>query len=161
MTDKPSTRAEASKVAGWVPFLCVLAAIIALAGSALTWVLSPNWRGHHTTTSAARNVGKVPTVAGALAAFVSPNGIEIPRLAAKAPIVNVTTLPSGSLDVPLDPKTVGWWNGGAKPGAKKGTAMLAEPRRHGLHHRAAQRQEDAGEVRDHRRAHVPQDGLAL
>lgn len=124
MTDKPSTRAEASKVAGWVPFLCVLAAIIALAGSALTWVLSPNWRGHHTTTSAARNVGKVPTVAGALAAFVSPNGIEIPRLAAKAPIVNVTTLPSGSLDVPLDPKTVGWWNGGAKPGAKRGTAIL-------------------------------------
>jgi hypothetical protein len=122
MTDKPSARAEASKLAGWVPFLCVVAAIIALAGSALTWVLSPNWGGQHTADT--RNVGQVPTVAGALAAFVSPNGIEIPRLAAKAPIVNVSTLPSGSLDVPLDPKTVGWWNGGAKPGARIGTAIL-------------------------------------
>ena len=35
-----------------------------------------------------------------------------------------STLASGALDVPLNPKTVGWWNGGAKPGAKKGTAIL-------------------------------------
>jgi hypothetical protein len=55
MTDNPSTRAEASKLAGWVPFPCVVAAIIALAGSALTWVLSPNWGGQHTTDT--RNVG--------------------------------------------------------------------------------------------------------
>jgi hypothetical protein len=123
MTDKPSMAAKASTRAGTVSFLCVLAAIIVLAGSALTWVLSPNWGGRHASTPA-RNVGQVPSVAGALAAFVSPNGIEIPRLAAKAPIVNVSTLPSGSLDVPLDPRTVGWWNGGAKPGAKKGTAIL-------------------------------------
>lgn len=124
MTEEPSTRASASKPSGLVPFLCVLVAIIALAGSALTWVLSPNWGGHHQSTADARNVGKVPTVAGVLAAIVSPNGIEIPKLAAKAPIVNVTTLPNGSLDVPLNPKTVGWWNGGAKPGAKEGTAIL-------------------------------------
>jgi hypothetical protein len=124
MTVKQSTRATASKLAGQAPFLCVLVAIIALAGSALTWVISPNWGGNHPTTAHARNVGTVPTVAGVLAAFVSPSGIEIPRLSAKAPIVNVSTLPSGSLDVPLNPKTVGWWNGGAKPGAKKGTAIL-------------------------------------
>ena len=125
MSDKPTKGAKASKSADWVPFLCVLVAILALAGSALTWVISPNWGGgQHVTTAKARNVGRVPTARGALAAFISPNMIEIPRLDAKAPIVTVSTLPDGSLDVPLNPKTVGWWNGGAKPGAAKGTAIL-------------------------------------
>ena len=128
MSDKATTRAHASKHAGWVPFLCVLCAILALSGAALTWVISPNWGGgQHITTAKARNVGKVPTGAtarSALAAFVSPNMIEIPKLDAKAPIVNVSTLPDGALDVPLNPQTVGWWNGGAKPGAAKGTAIL-------------------------------------
>jgi Sortase domain len=125
MSEKPPTRAKASKYAGWVPFLCVLAAIFALAGSALTWVISPNWGGgQHVTTAKARNIGRVPIAPGALVAFVSPNSIEIPKLGANAPIVTVSTLPDGALDVPLNPKVVGWWNGGAKPGAAKGTAIL-------------------------------------
>ncbi len=124
MSDEPSMRPRASANSGWVPFLCVVAAIIALAGSALTWVISPNWGGQHLTTAKARNIGQVPTAPGALAALVSPNMIEIPKLAAKAPIVGVSTLASGALDVPLNPRTVGWWNGGAKPGARKGTAIL-------------------------------------
>lgn len=124
MSEKASTPARPSRRSGRLPLLCVLTAIIALAGSALTWVVSPDRGGGHHSTAPPRNVGRVPTVAGSLAAFVSPSGIEIPRLHAKAPIVNVRTLPSGSLEVPLDPKIVGWWNGGAKPGAKKGTAIL-------------------------------------
>jgi len=125
MSAEPKARARSARNAGWVPFLCVLAAIFALAGSALTWVISPNWGGGaHVTTAKARNIGKVPTVRGALVAFISPNGIEIPKLGAKAPIVGVRTLPDGALEVPRDPKTVGWWNGGAKPGAARGTAIL-------------------------------------
>lgn len=125
MSDTPKTAVRASMLRRTVPFLFVLVAIGALAGAALTWVISPNWGGgQHITTAKARNVGTVPTAAGAPAAFVAPNMIEIPKLHAKAPVISVTTLPDGALDVPLDPRTVGWWNGGAKPGAAKGTAIL-------------------------------------
>jgi hypothetical protein len=88
-------------------------------------VTSPYW-GQHVTTAQARNVGQVPTVPGILAAaLVSPNAIEIPKLGAKAPIIDVNTVPGGELDVPVNPKVVGWWDAGAKPGARKGTAILA------------------------------------
>jgi hypothetical protein len=110
-----------------LPFLCVVAAIALLAASGITWVISPNW-GRHVTTARARNVGQVPTAPGAAvlaAALVSPNMIEIPKLKQKAPIINVETTPGGELDVPLNPKVVGWWDHGAKPGAPKGTAILA------------------------------------
>jgi hypothetical protein len=122
---RPVGTARAGGRAGRVPFLCVLAAIATLAASGITWVISPNW-GQHVITAPARNVGDVPTEPGALAAaFVSPNMIEIPRLGARAPIVDVYTLPGGELDVPKDPGVVGWWAPGAKPGAKTGTAILA------------------------------------
>ena len=29
------------------------------------------------------------------------------------------------LDIPLNPKIVGWWDGGARPGDRRGTAILA------------------------------------
>ncbi|MDT4935164.1 MAG: hypothetical protein QOK11_3056 [Pseudonocardiales bacterium] len=123
--DQPAGRAAAGGNASWMPFLCVLAAIATLAASGITWVISPNW-GQHAITAPARNVGDVPTKQGALAAaFVSPNMIEIPKLDARAPIVDVYTLPGGELDVPKDPTVVGWWAPGAKPGAKTGTAILA------------------------------------
>ena len=59
MRQQAPMRGRASRVPRWVPFLCVLAAIVALAGSALTWVLSPDWGGR-SGSSAARNVGQVP-----------------------------------------------------------------------------------------------------
>jgi sortase (surface protein transpeptidase) len=37
----------------------------------------------------------------------------------------VSTTPNGELDVPPNPKVVGWWSPGAKPGARTGTAILA------------------------------------
>jgi hypothetical protein len=105
--------------------LCVLAAIAAIAASGITWVLSPNW-GQRAVTAQGRNVGEVPTAPGVLAAaFVSPNMIEIPKLNARSPIVDVYTLPGGELDVPKNPQVVGWWAPGAKPGARTGTAILA------------------------------------
>ncbi len=107
-----------------IPFLCALAAIIALAGSAISWVISPNWGGQHVARAEARNIGQVPTTAGIPVPYVSPAGIEIPRLGAKAAVAAVGITPDGALDVPLDPKTVGWWKGGAKPGARQGTAIL-------------------------------------
>jgi hypothetical protein len=108
---------------GWVPFLLVLASILVIAGAGVTWVTSPYWH-KQVTTAAPRNVGVVPVKAGAVAAaYISPFRIEIPKLGAVAPIVDVVTKNS-ELDVPLNPKVVGWWSYGAKPGAAKGTAIL-------------------------------------
>lgn len=118
-------RRTAGRHNGWLPFLCVLAAIATIATAGVTWVTSPYW-GQKAIAAPARNVGQIPTSPGIVpAAFVSPNMIEIPKLQVQAPIIDVYTLPGGALDVPLNPKVVGWWAGGAKPGAAKGTAILA------------------------------------
>jgi hypothetical protein len=124
---EPATAARSSKYEGWVPFLCVLGAILALGGSAITWVVSPNWGTGGGNQATVRNVGQIPTqpfAAALAAATIAPERIEIPRLSVNARIVRVRTLPDRQLDVPLDPKIVGWWENGAKPGAKKGTAIL-------------------------------------
>lgn len=106
-----------------LPFLFVLAAIVAMAGAGTVYVIDQQHR--QLATGTPRNVGVVPTQAGAVAAvLLNPNMIEIPALAAKAPIVTVSTLAGGELDVPANPKTVGWWSAGAKPGAAVGTAVL-------------------------------------
>jgi hypothetical protein len=116
-------------LASRVTVLCALGAIIVLAAAGITWVLSPNWGGGSggSTTYTQRNIGDIPTAEpsfGLAALAISPNRIEIPRLSAVAPIITVATGPNRELGVPLNPKIVGWWNGGAMPGAKKGTAIL-------------------------------------
>ena len=115
-----------ARYAGWVPFACILAAIVLIAGAGITWVVSPNWGGRNQRSDGARNVGVVPTTAPAAAPLLalSPNRIEIPRLHAVAPIVKVSNTSDRLLEVPLDPKVVGWWQKGALPGAKTGTAIL-------------------------------------
>ena len=60
-----------------------------------------------------------------MAALIAPDRITIPKIKADAPIVPVGTDAHGELQVPLDPHTVGWWRYGAKPGAARGTAILA------------------------------------
>ena len=92
----------------------------------------------------------------------------------------VGTTPDGELEVPLNPKVVGWWHYGAKPGAKTGTAILAghinyagvagsmardrqaQPRRRRLRlrqHNADKRTKV--HVQGHRRADLSQEGPAL
>lgn len=82
------------------------------------------------------NIGVVPGInlglgsdpAGALpegAVGVLPERIRIPRLGVDAPITPVLATPEGVLDVPADPKMLGWWAEGAAPGAGRGTSVLA------------------------------------
>jgi hypothetical protein len=110
---------------GWVPFACAIAALITIAIAGITWVTSP-YLGNNAQAHA-RNIGAIPTesVPGAVADIIAPNRIEIPKIHADAPIVPVGTTSDGELDVPLNPRTVGWWRYGAKPGARVGTAILA------------------------------------
>jgi LPXTG-site transpeptidase (sortase) family protein len=53
-----------------------------------------------------------------------PVQLEIPKIGVTAPIVSVGTVPgTGELDAPADPKVVGWFLGGPKPG-EPGNALL-------------------------------------
>lgn len=115
---------------GWVPFACAITVIMTLAIAGITWVHSPYWGRN--AQAKPRNIGTVPTVPTVPAAVtrvlptaVAPNRIDIPKLKQSARIVSVATTPNGELDVPVNPKVVGWWRYGAKPGARKGTAILA------------------------------------
>ncbi len=65
-----------------------------------------------------------PSVARAAAQEIQPGWIQIPRLGATAPIVPVQVRPDRSLEVPDNPRIVGWWAKGPKPGAVTGTAVL-------------------------------------
>jgi Sortase domain len=109
---------------GSAPFLFALAAITLVATSAVTYVISPDW-GHSIVDLGRPNTGTVNGVAGAAVPNIAPNRIEIPKIHAVAPIVRVGTLANRELQIPLNPKVVGWWSPGARPGASKGTAILA------------------------------------
>jgi hypothetical protein len=52
-----------------------------------------------------------------------PSRLVLP--AGSAPVVPVAVERSGRLAVPDDPGTVGWWVGGAAPGAPTGTVLVA------------------------------------
>lgn len=121
----PGTRST-RRHTGWIPFLCVVAAVVSLAAAGIGWVTSPLWQPDHITTAKPRNIGEVPEQPGARAvALTSPNRIEIPKLKTVAPVVDVDTLPDRELQIPQNPGVVGWWRGGARPGAARGTAILA------------------------------------
>lgn len=61
----------------------------------------------------------------AVARPMRPEGVRIPRLGVRAPVLPVSTNAGGSLGVPGDPHVVGWWEDGAEPGARRGTAVIA------------------------------------
>ena len=56
---------------------------------------------------------------------VPPASVAFPSAELTADIVPVGVLPSGALDLPLDPDTVGWWAAGALPGQRSGSIVLA------------------------------------
>lgn len=58
------------------------------------------------------------------AAPLIPTRIRIPRLGVDSSVVPVVVDGAGALGVPRDPRVIGWWADGAKPGARSGTAIL-------------------------------------
>jgi LPXTG-site transpeptidase (sortase) family protein len=54
-----------------------------------------------------------------------PIGVRIPALDVRAPVVAVGLDDSGALVPPPDPRVVGWWSGGTRPGTQRGAAVLA------------------------------------
>lgn len=52
-----------------------------------------------------------------------PVRLFVPRLGVDAPVVAIDA-PGGVLVPPSDPQTLGWWRGGARPGARHGGALI-------------------------------------
>lgn len=53
----------------------------------------------------------------------APTGLVVPRLGVNAPVFPIDAV-DGVLLPPGDPQTLGWWAGGAKPGALRGGALI-------------------------------------
>ena len=53
----------------------------------------------------------------------APRRVVIPRLGVRAPVLPVAA-PGGTLVPPSDPQQLGWWAGGARPGAARGSALV-------------------------------------
>jgi sortase family protein len=124
--DRKSRELAVLRRVGPMPFAFVIIAVLVLGVAGITWLNSPYW-GRNPPVQA-QAVGTVPSSVAPVnrvVPIIDPNRIEIPKLKAVAPIVPVATTRDGELDVPLNPKKVGWWRYGARPGATKGTAILA------------------------------------
>ena len=64
------------------------------------------------------------TVASSAAAVGRPRRVRIDALNVDSRVVAVSTLPDGALDVPADPRVLGWWSGSALPGAAEGSVVI-------------------------------------
>lgn len=54
-----------------------------------------------------------------------PTTLRVPAIGVSAPVVATQVGAGGALGIPEDPRQVGWWSGGAAPGAPYGTTLLA------------------------------------
>lgn len=54
---------------------------------------------------------------------VRPDLVVVPSLGVRAPVRGIRT-EDGALTPPSDPRQVGWWTGGARPGASAGAAVV-------------------------------------
>ncbi|MFP4310635.1 MAG: class F sortase [Nitriliruptoraceae bacterium] len=54
-----------------------------------------------------------------------PRGLRLPSLDVDAPVVDVGLEESGSMEIPDDITTVGWYELGVEPGAAAGTAVIS------------------------------------
>ncbi|WP_232828606.1 class F sortase [Kribbella monticola] len=52
-----------------------------------------------------------------------PLRLSVPQLQVSAPVVGIT-IDQGALTPPSNPQKLGWWSGGAQPGAKLGSAVI-------------------------------------
>ncbi len=70
----------------------------------------------------AERASKVPVVKPATAPG-RPERITVPQLGMSARVIGIRS-DGGALNPPSNPREVGWWSEGAKPGAKKGSAVM-------------------------------------
>lgn len=52
-----------------------------------------------------------------------PEVVVVPALGVRATVTSIST-EAGALTPPSDPRQVGWWSGGSRPGASEGAAVI-------------------------------------
>lgn len=72
---------------------------------------------------AASASASVPGIAQHSRAGMRPDSVIVPAQGVRAVVSPITT-EAGALDPPSDPRQVGWWSGGERPGSPRGAAVL-------------------------------------
>ena len=106
--------------------------VLAAVGAVGWWVQSPGDHpaaspagGTASASAAAPPGGPAPEpVVARRAPAGSPHRVVIPALHVDAPVVPVHA-PGRTLVPPSDPTQLGWWVDGARPGARRGSALIA------------------------------------
>jgi LPXTG-site transpeptidase (sortase) family protein len=118
---------------------------MSLAGAAVTWAVEhptvdtspvPEVRAgsprgpaaaHPATRKPAAAAGqrqrRHPVRPRALPAAGAPRAVLIDALAIEVPVLSIRS-EGRSLEPPADPQVLGWWSGGARPGAARGSALV-------------------------------------
>jgi hypothetical protein len=105
------------------------AGLAILVAGLLAWVVQSPGRGVTSDAPAAGTVVRTPetgtTAEPTHARWVpgAPRRVLIPALHVAAPVLPVKA-PGGTLVPPSDPQQLGWWAGGARPGAARGSALI-------------------------------------
>ena len=107
-------------------WLAAAGVVLVVAGTAL-WLGQQSGAGQPVDASAgATATPTTGTTAKATRAHWvpgAPRRVVIPALAVAAPVLPVRA-PGGTLVPPSDPQQLGWWAGGARPGDKRGSALV-------------------------------------
>lgn len=110
------------RLSGWLTAAGLLLVVAGLAAYSLqaptvTTAAGPTSGGPALGVPAAVEPERAPWVAGA------PRRVLVPTLGIDAPVFPIRTV-GDTLVPPTDPQQLGWWAGGAKPGAGTGSALV-------------------------------------
>lgn len=111
----------------WSLLACGLAAVAASVGIALADAPTRLHAGYVPVDRATRapdTYASSPAPAPTLSRGEPPTLLSIPSLHVHARVIPVTVAPDGSLGVPDDPRTLGWWSAGAATGAASGSTVI-------------------------------------
>lgn len=106
---------------GWTTLLAGVLALVVVAAMMFS-ARSGGGLEPATSDAPARTVTRQPPTAPTEPA--QPVALRIPALGIDAPVVAIEMSPGGALVPPPDPRAVGWWSAGARPGSERGAALL-------------------------------------
>lgn len=119
-------------VGGWLAATLTAAGLVLVAVGVATWLGSPPTPTSPDASAAAPTptaTGKGPSIPVAEPILAdwepgAPRRVLIRELSVDVPVVPVGA-PNDTLVPPTDPQVLGWWADGARPGAARGSALVA------------------------------------
>lgn len=117
-------------VARWTTLVGVLVSLVVVGTLAATTTLRPEPAAPSDSTAAPRLPSEVAPQRSPATRTTTPDrpgrpvAVRLPSLGVRAPVVALDLAPDGTLTPPPDPRLVGWWRGGARPGSDRGAAVL-------------------------------------